>query len=89
LGLASDTLATPMPASPMRRVAGVSRCDDDIKTRNATEPISRILARSSTARRSRESAAAPENTTAQMPASGPMAAARVTRTGDVVRRSIM
>ena len=89
MGLASDTLATPMPASPMRRVAGVSRCDDDIKTRNATGPISRILARSSTARRSRESAAAPENTTAQMPVSGPMAAARVTRTGDVVRRSIM
>ena len=82
-------LAIPMPASPMRSVAGVSSCDDDIRTRNATEAMSRIFATRSTARRSRESAAAPENTTAKMPASGLMAAARVTRTGDVVRRSMM
>ena len=81
--------ATPMPAIPTRRVAGVSSFDDDTKTRNATESSSRIFARSSTPRRSRESAAAPENTTAQIPASGLIAAARVTRTGDVVRRSIM
>ncbi len=81
--------AIPMPASPTRSVPGVSTCADDTTTRNATEPMSRIFATSSTARRSRESAAAPENTTATMPASGPIAAAKVTRTGDVVRRSMM
>src|ERR1039458_9154196 len=82
-------LAIPMPAIPRRRVAGVSSRVDDIRTRNATELMSRIFATSSTARRSRESAAAPENTTAKMAASGLIAAARVTRTGDVVRRSMM
>ncbi len=51
--------------------------------------MSRIFATSSTARRSRESAAAPENTTARMPASGLIVVARVTRTGEVVRRSMM
>jgi len=66
----------PMPASPIRSVAGVSSCVDETTTRNATEPTSRIFATSSTARRSRESAAAPENNTAKMPASGLIAAAR-------------
>ena len=81
--------AIPMPASPINSVAGDSSRDDDIRTRKATEPTSRIFATRSTARRSRESAAAPENTTASMPESGPIAAASVTRTGDVVSRSMM
>jgi hypothetical protein len=46
-------LDIPMPASPMSSVVGVSNRDADITTRNATEAVSRILARSSTARRSR------------------------------------
>jgi len=82
-------LASPRPASPRRRVAGVSSCDEEMTTRSATEPISMIFATSRTPRRSWESAAAPENTTAKMLASGLMAAASVTRTGDVVRRSMM
>ena len=78
-----------MPASPIRSVAGDSSFDEDIRQRKATEEMSRTFATSSTARRSRESAAAPENTTARMPPRGPIAAARVTRTGDVVSRSMM
>ena len=78
-------LDTPMPAMPMSRVVGVRFPVDDMMTRNATEAVSRIFASRRMARRSRESAAAPEKTTAQMPASGLMTAARVTRTGDVVR----
>ena len=82
-------LDIPMPAIPIRRVAGRQRSVDDMMTRNATEAVSRIFARRRMARLSRESAGAPENTTAQIPASGLMAAASVTRTGDVVRRSMM
>ena len=40
----------PMPASPKRRVAGVSSWADDITTRNAHEEARRIFATSSTAR---------------------------------------
>ena len=79
----------PAPARPNSNVAGVSSCTEDTTTRKATEPARRILASSKMARRSRASAAAPENSTAKMPASGAMADAKVTRTGSFVRRSMM
>ncbi len=82
-------LESPMPEIPMSSVAGVSSCAEDITVRNATDPMSRSFARRRMARRSRESAAAPENTTARTPAKGLMAAASATSTGDVVRRSMM
>ena len=82
-------LAMPMPATPMSSVVGERRCAAETRRRKATEPASRSLANSSTTRRSRESATAPEKATARMPASGLMSVARATSTGEVVRRSMM
>lgn len=82
-------LDNPAPARPTSSVAGVNIFADDITTRNAIEPTRRIFDISKMARRSRESAAAPENRTAKIPASGAIAEARVTSTGSLVRRSMM